>query len=225
MLKLNHIGAMLAAILLAAMPSALLAQRNGTNITVSGIVCADDTGEPLIGVAVVAQHNNAGVSTGIDGSYQITAPAGTVIQFSYLGYSAAQFKIPAGNETVQHDVRLAPDSQQLEDVVVIAYGVRKKGTIAGSVGVVKADQIESTSSAAFDSALQGQVTGLTVLSNSGEPSAVAEMKIRGTNSINSGTAPLYILDGAAISAADFNTINPSDIESISVLKDASSTSI
>ena len=112
-----------------------------------------------------------------------------------------------------------------DDVVVIAYGVRKKGTVAGSVSTVKSDKLESTPTAAFDQALQGQVAGLTVLSNSGEPSASATLTIRGTNSINSGTAPLYILDGVAISAADFNTINPADIESMSVLKDASSTSI
>lgn len=109
--------------------------------------------------------------------------------------------------------------------MVVAYGVRKKGTITGSVSSIKSEKIESTPTAAFDQALQGQVPGLTVVSTSGEPSKAAAMTIRGTNSINSGTAPLYILDGAAISSADFNSINPSDIESISVLKDASSTSI
>ncbi|MBR7128754.1 MAG: SusC/RagA family TonB-linked outer membrane protein, partial [Tidjanibacter sp.] len=117
------------------------------------------------------------------------------------------------------------DSEVLEDVVVIAYGVRKKGTVAGSVSTVKSEKIENTPTAAFDQALQGQVAGLSVLSNTGEPSASAVMTIRGTNSINSGTAPLYILDGVPISASDFNTINPADIESLSVLKDASSTSI
>lgn len=109
--------------------------------------------------------------------------------------------------------------------MVVAYGVRKKGTITGSVSSIKSEKIESTPTAAFDQALQGQVPGLTVVSTSGEPSKATSMTIRGTNSINSGTAPLYILDGAAISSADFNSINPSDIESISVLKDASSTSI
>ena len=113
----------------------------------------------------------------------------------------------------------------VEEVVVIAYGVRKKGTVAGSVSTIKAEKIENTPTAAFDQALQGQVPGLTVLSNTGEPSAAAVMTIRGTNSINSGTAPLYILDGAPISSSDFNAINPADIESLSVLKDASSTSI
>ena len=109
--------------------------------------------------------------------------------------------------------------------MVIAYGVRKKGTITGSVSTVKAEKVESTPTAAFDQALQGQVPGLTVMSNTGEPSVAATFTIRGTNSINSGTVPLYILDGIPISSSDFNAINPSDIESISVLKDASSTSI
>ena len=95
------------------------------------------------------------------------------------------------------------ESMKLDDVVVIAYGVRKKGTVAGSVSTVKSEKLESTPTAAFDQALQGQVAGLTVLSNTGEPSASATMTIRGTNSINSGTAPLYILDGVAISSSDF----------------------
>ena len=117
------------------------------------------------------------------------------------------------------------DAEMMEEVVVVAYGVRKKGTIAGSVSTVKADKVENVPAAGFDQALQGQTPGLTVLSNSGEPSKAATFQIRGTNSINSGTAPLFILDGVPISSSDFNTISPSDIESVSVLKDASSTSI
>lgn len=113
----------------------------------------------------------------------------------------------------------------MDDVVVVAYGVRKKGTIAGSVSTVKNDKLENVPAPSFDQALQGQTTGLSVISNSGEPSKAATFQIRGTNSINSGTAPLFILDGVPISSSDFNTISPSDIESISVLKDASSTSI
>ena len=98
-------------------------------------------------------------------------------------------------------------------------------TIAGSVSTVKNDKLENVPAPSFDQALQGQTTGLSVISNSGEPSKAATFQIRGTNSINSGTAPLFILDGVPISSSDFNTISPSDIESISVLKDASSTSI
>ena len=196
----------------------------GGGISVSGTIYAADLDEPLIGVAVIAGPST-GVSSSVDGTYSIKVPAGTELIFRYLGYKETTFKVPAGQPSVVYDLRMEREEQTLDDVVVIAYGVRKKGTVAGSVSVVKADKLESTPTAAFDQALQGQVTGLTVLSNSGEPSATAEMKIRGTNSINSGTAPLYILDGAAISSADFNMINPSDIESISVLKDAASTSI
>ena len=110
-------------------------------------------------------------------------------------------------------------------VVVVAYGVRKKGTIAGSVSAVKAEKIENVPAASFDQALQGQSTGLQVIASSGEPSKAATFQIRGTNSINSGKSPLFILDGVPISSSDFNTLSPNDIESISVLKDASSTSI
>ena len=113
----------------------------------------------------------------------------------------------------------------VDEVVVVAYGVRKKGTIAGSVSTVKSEKLENVPAAGFDQALQGQTPGLMVISGSGEPSAASTFQIRGTNSINSGTSPLFILDGVPISSSDFNTISPSDIESISVLKDASSTSI
>lgn len=109
--------------------------------------------------------------------------------------------------------------------VVIAYGVRKKGTVAGSVATVNSEKLADAPTAAFDQALQGQVAGLTVIASSGEPSEPVNMTIRGTNSINSGTEPLYVLDGTVITASDFSAINPSDIASISVLKDASSSSI
>jgi len=128
----------------------------------------------------------------------------------------ATFTVPGGSASLTYNVSLESEAQALDDVVVIAYGVRKKGTIAGSVSTVKAEKVENTPTAAFDQAIQGQVPGLTVLSNSGEPSTSATMMIRGMNSINSGTSPLYILDGVAIASSDFNTINPADIESISV---------
>ncbi len=207
----------------AVLPLSVWAQGAG-RVTVSGTVTSSEDGQPVIGAVVIASPTN-GVTTLFDGSYSITAEAGTTLTFQCLGYKDHLYEIPAGASEARCDVALESDSQALEDVVVVAYGVRKKGTITGSVATVKAEKMESTPSAAFDQALQGQVAGLTVLSDSGEPSASATMTIRGTNSINSGTAPLYILDGVAISAGDFNTINPADIESISVLKDASSTSI
>ena len=192
-------------------------------VKVSGVVTSAEDDLPMIGVGVLAGPG-VGVTTSIDGDYVIEVPAGTKLTFSSIGFLDQEIVVPAG-DTFVYNVVMQPESVQLDDVVVIAYGVRKKGTVAGSVATVKSEKLENTPTAAFDQALQGQVAGLTVLSNTGEPSASASMTIRGTNSINSGTSPLYILDGVAISASDFNTINPADIESMSILKDASSTSI
>ncbi len=190
---------------------------------VSGVVTSSDDGQPLVGVAVMTVQGE-GVVTSLDGEYEIVVSPGTELTFSSIGFLDEKIVVPQA-EVFTHNVAMRPESMKLDDVVVIAYGVRKKGTVAGSVSTVKSEKLENTPTAAFDQALQGQVAGLTVLSNTGEPSASAKMTIRGTNSINSGTSPLYILDGVEISAADFNTINPADIESMSVLKDASSTSI
>ena len=209
--------------LMIALPEMSYSQSSG-NVTVSGTITSADDGEPLIGVSVVSDSFQ-GVTSSIDGTYTIEVKGGSVLTFSYLGFKSVEYKVPSDNKTVTYNLSMESESESIDDVVVIAYGVRKKGTVAGSVSSVKTEKIEKTPTAAFDQALQGQVAGLSVLSNTGEPSASTVMTIRGTNSINSGTAPLYILDGVPISSSDFNTINPADIESLSVLKDASSTSI
>lgn len=192
-------------------------------VKVTGVVTSADDGLPMIGVAVM-DGSGKGVVTSLDGDYVIEVAPGTELVFSSIGFNDAKVVVPQAT-AFTHNVSMQPESMKLDDVVVIAYGVRKKGTVAGSVSTVKSEKLENTPTAAFDQALQGQVAGLTVLSNSGEPSAAATMKIRGTNSISFGVSPLYILDGVEISASDFNTISPADIESMSVLKDASSTSI
>ena len=216
----NYLKLVLTILLSAILGFTLSAQ---TSVKVSGVVTSAEDGLPMIGVAVVAGPGT-GVITSLDGEYEITVTPGTELVFSSIGYNDEKVIVPQVDNFI-HNVVMNPETMKLDDVVVIAYGVRKKGTVAGSVSTVKSDKLENTPTAAFDQALQGQVAGLTVLSSTGEPSASATMTIRGTNSINSGTAPLYILDGVAISASDFNTINPADIESMSVLKDASSTSI
>lgn len=193
-------------------------------VTVSGIVSDSEKNEPLVGASVVAS-NGAGVSTRADGSYSIEVTAGTRVIYQFIGYQPVEFVCPSNVTTQTQNIKLTPEAQTLDDVVVVAYGVRKKGTVTGSVSTVKSEKLQNVPAAGFDQALQGQTPGLTVLSNSGEPSAPAVFKIRGVNSINSGTSPLFILDGIAIASADFNAISPGDIESITVLKDASSTSI
>lgn len=193
--------------------------------TVKGTVLSDDGKEPLIGATILQAGSTNGVVTDFDGNYTIQVSNGSdvTLRFSYIGMKTQDHTV--STRTGVLNVVLQSDSEMVDEVVVVAYGVRKKGTIAGSVSTVKSDKLESVPAAGFDQALQGQTPGLTVLSSSGEPSQAATFQIRGTNSINSGTSPLFILDGVPISSSDFNAINPGDIESVSVLKDASSTSI
>ena len=198
---------------------------NAQTFIVNGRVISGDDSEPLIGVAVVQEGTTNGVITDFDGNYTIELKdcEKAVLAFSYVGMKTQKHVVNAKTNVL--NIVLRADTEIMDEVVVVAYGVRKKGTIAGSVSTVKADKMENVPAASFDQALQGQTPGLTVLANSGEPSKAATFQIRGTNSINSGTSPLFILDGVPISSSDFNTLSPSDIESVSVLKDASSTSI
>jgi len=199
----------------------LLFAQGGYQVT-GHIISAEDN-QPMIGVSVLEKGTTNGVITDINGNYSITvtkSPA--TLQFSYVGMKTIDKQVTASTRI---NLTMENDAQMVEEVVVVAYGVRKKGTIAGSVSTVKAEKMEDVPAPSFDQALQGQAPGLMVLSESGEPSKAATFRIRGTNSINSGKDPLFILDGVAISSSDFNTISPNDIESISVLKDASSTSI
>lgn len=195
------------------------------SFVVKGQVTSHEDNEPLIGVAIMQEGTTNGVVTDFDGNYAIELKGvdKAVLVFSYIGMKTQLHTV--NNSTGVLNVVMQSDAEVMEEVVVVAYGTRKKGTIAGSVSTVKSDKVANVPAAGFDQALQGQTPGLTVLSNSGEPSKAATFQIRGTNSINSGTAPLFILDGVPITSSDFNTISPSDIESISVLKDASSTSI
>lgn len=178
-------------------------------VTVSGVISEYGTGEPLIGAVVVA--GSSGVTTLDDGSYTITVAPGTTLSFQNIGFETAEYIVPSGRESIRYDVQLKTDAQLLEETVVVAYGVRKKGTIAGSVSTVKSEIVEDVPAASFEQALQGKAPGLMVLSNSGEPSASATFLIRGRNSISSGTSPLFILDGMQISSADFNAISPTKI--------------
>lgn len=192
-------------------------------VTVKGTVSSAESGELLYGAYVLC-GTGGGSATDENGFYSVSATPGERLVFQYIGCSAAEFIVPEGQSEIVYNVELKLDNA-LDDVVVVAYGVRKKGTIAGSVSTVKSEALADVPAASFDQALQGKATGLMVMSNTGEPSATATFQIRGTNSINAGTAPLFILDGLPISASDFNAISPNDIQSISVLKDATSTSI
>ena len=189
--------------------------------TISGTV-TDATGLPLPGVNVIIEGTNRGAQTNFDGFYSIRASEGEAIVFRYLGFEPAKHII---GRVTTIDVTLKEDASELEEVVVVAYGTQKRGAIVGSVSSVSAESIEDIPIASFDQVLKGQAPGLHVISGSGQPGSAAKVRIRGTHSINGGSSPLYILDGVPITGADFATLNPNDFESVSVLKDAASTSI
>ena len=187
----------------------------------TGTVTSAEDGEPVVGASVKAKGLNAGAVTNVDGEFTINVPVGTELEITYLGMVPKTVKAANNMRIV-----LESDSHTLEGVVVTGYGsARKLGTIAGSVSSVSGDALSLRPSASVSDALQGQVAGLQVFTSSGEPSAVSSMTIRGVTSINAETEPLYILDGSEISANTFVSLNPNDIENITVLKDASSTAI
>lgn len=212
---------LLFAILCSFMVEAAVAQ----SFRVRGKVTSLEDGEGMINLTIMQKGTGNGVVTDFDGNYEIEVQGASdaTLVFTYVGYSAQEHSVNAGTGVL--NVVMEPEQIAMDEVVVVAYGVRKKGTISGSVSTVRAEKLENVPAVGFDQALQGLTPGMTVISNSGEPSKAAVFQIRGTNSINSGTSPLFILDGVPITSADFNTINPGDIESINVLKDASSTSI
>lgn len=190
---------------------------------VSGHIISAEDNQPMIGVSVLEKGTTNGVITDMNGNYKITvtkSPA--TLQFSYIGMKTVEKQV---NASTRINLTMEGDAQQVDEVVVVAYGVRKKGTVTGSMSVVKADQMENVPAPSFDQALQGKTPGLQIMGNGGEPSVAASFQIRGVNSINAGVSPLFILDGVAISADVFSAINPNDIENVSILKDASSTSI
>ena len=196
--------------------------------TVSGQVL-DEKGEPMIGVSVLVKGTKVGAITDFEGNFKLTAPSGaTVLQLTYMGYKAQDVSITPGRMTV----RMEPDNQLLDEVVVVGYGTVKKRDLTGSISSVKAEDIVKSPASNAMEALQGQVPGMDIVRNSGKATAGVTINIRGKRSLSDvkdefgnhiANAPLFIIDG--MQGGDFTDIAPGDIESIEVLKDASSTAI
>lgn len=193
------------------------------NRTVSGVVLDADTDEPLIGASVKPVGGGAGVATDVNGRFTISIPTSVKeLEFSYVGMETK--KVPVSDNMT---VLLSTSSTMLDQVIVTGYGSAKKlGSVVGSVSVVGEKQLENITTPSFVDALQGQVSGLSIASASGDPSSTEnDIRIRGLNSLNSSTTPLFILDGAPVTQTVFSTLNPNDIESITVLKDAASVAL
>ncbi|MBR8536401.1 TonB-dependent receptor [Carboxylicivirga sediminis] len=200
---------------------------NGTllaqSTVISGSVKDKSNGDPMIGVTIVVKGTTIGTVTDFEGNYNLQVPQDAqVLQYSFIGYKQQEIAL-SGQQTI--NVLMESDSESIDEVVVTGYGIKKKGTYTGSVEVVSADKIEQVPVASFDQVLQGQAPGLIAIGSSGAPGAAATVRIRGISSINAGNDPLYIMDGVPISAGQFSALNQNDIENVSILKDATATSL
>ena len=186
-------------------------------IKISGTV-TDEMGEPLIGVSVVEKGTAKGSITDLDGKYSIEVTSGATLSFSYIGYVTQEKKATA--KTI--NVSLKPDSKTLEDVVVVGYGVQKKSSVTGAISQVKAEDMENRTITDAKQALQGKTAGVQIVSSSAAPGSSPTVRVRGFSS-NVSSEPLYVVDGVRLS--DISGIDPNDIASMEILKDAASAAI
>lgn len=215
-------------------------KRSANDLQIKGSV-VDETGQPVIGANIVVEGTTNGTITDLDGNFLLHVPENAELRISYIGYLDQKVKV--GNNTLLRIV-LREDTQKLDEVVVIGYGTMKKSDITGSVASVRLDDLKEGASTSVDQMLLGKSAGVNVVQSSGEPGGGFSVNIRGASSINGGVSPLYVIDGVPIDNSrpvsqgsivgfsdnrsprnPMSSINPADIESLEILKDASATAI
>nr|MBP7472000.1 TonB-dependent receptor [Prevotella sp.] len=220
----NAIKALVLLTLLTLSPMGASAQVN----TVKGNV--SDDGGPIIGATIrLKGSSKAAAVTDFEGNFSLSAPKGSILEVTYLGYKTKEVKVGAG----QLDVTLMQDNETLNEVVVVGYGTMKRADLTGSVTSVGEKAFEKSIPTSIDQVLQGRAAGVQIQANTGTPGGSSTIRIRGTNSINATSQPIFVIDGVIIdSSSDDNgntnplaSINPSDIETMDILKDASATAI
>ena len=200
---------------------------------VTGVVISEEDGQPVVGASVLVKGTTQGTITDIDGNFNLAnvPSSAKTLQISYIGMQTQEVAIKP-----MVKVTLKSDAQNLDEVIVVAYGTAKKSSFTGSAAVIKADKIVSGSKESFDKALSGKMAGVRTASATGDPGSMAEINIRGVGSISASKSPLYVIDGVVTKADDdmnyygktqsvLSTLNPEDIESMTVLKDAAAASL
>jgi TonB-linked SusC/RagA family outer membrane protein len=203
----------------------------------SGTV-VDSNGEPVIGASIAVKGTKIGTVTDANGKFALEAPDASLLSVSYFGYVSKDIK---PGENMHLPIVLQEDRRQLEEVIVIGYGIQKKSDLTGAVSSIKTDELTITSDASVGQLIKGKAAGVTVLSTSAQPGGGVDILVRGAASVGAGNAPLFVIDGFPISNATLepsnstqysqgdrsplNSLNPNDIESIEILKDASATAI
>ncbi|MBX0333281.1 TonB-dependent receptor [Pontibacter sp. HSC-14F20] len=203
--------------------------------TVTGRVTAANDGSALPGVTVLERGTSNGVTTGIDGDYTLTVQPSATLVFSFIGMQRQEIPVN-GRSTI--DVQLAADERQLSEVVVVGYGTQERREVTGATAKVKSEDIQNLPVVGVDQALQGRAAGVQISQNSGTPGGGITVRVRGATSISASNQPLYVVDGVPLTTGDFSQlgfggqsvnavtdINPNDIESIDILKDASAAAI
>ena len=198
-----------------------------TAATVSGTV-TDETGEPLIGASVTVPGHQGGVTTDIDGNYRIALPAGArQLTFSYVGYDTRTVDVTGATL----DIQLQPTSESLQEMVVIGYGTTKKNDLTGSVTAISEKDFNKGVISSPEELINGKIAGVQITNSGGSPNSSSTIRVRGGASLNASNDPLIVLDGVPMevgggitgSSNFLSLINPNDIESMTILKDASST--
>ena len=189
-------------------------------LQVTGTV-KDHTGNPVAGATILIEGTTNGTTSNADGSYAISASSDATLLVSFIGYQSQQIAI-AGKTRI--DITLKEDSQAIDDVIVVAFGTAKKEAFTGSATVIKSDDIAKSQQSNVAQALAGKVAGVQLTNTSGQPGQSPDIRIRGFSSLNAGNGPLWIVDGMPYSG-DLNNLNPNDIESMTVLKDAASNAL
>ncbi|HNY58538.1 MAG TPA: TonB-dependent receptor [Bacteroidales bacterium] len=200
--------------------------------TVTGMVTSSEDNLGIPGVTVLIKGTTIGVVTDVDGNYSIQASPGQILVFRFTGQKTQEVTVGAANTI---DIVMQPDLLNLEEVVVVAYGVQKREASTGSVGEVKSSEIQNVPETSIEKMLSGKVAGVQVTATSGQPGANTQIRIRGISSINAGSEPLYVIDGIPVMSGDQSfftntgnalaSLNPNDVESMTILKDAAASSI
>ena len=195
-------------------------QMMAQQMTVTGVVMAEDDPDPIIGANIIVKGTTNGTVTDYDGKFSIQASQGAVLTVTYMGYKPQDVKVTGAGPM---RITLKADNVQLQEVVAVGYGTMRKSDVTGAVTSVSADQLLKAPVSGLDQALQGRAAGVTVTSSSGQPGEAATIRIRGIGSAIGGNDPLYVVDGVITS--DIKFLSPNDIQSMEILKDASATAI
>lgn len=209
------------------LPALAASSTAGTNLAIQqqdqklkGQVIDAQTGDPVIGVNVLVKGTTNGTITDIDGKYELNAPAGAVLQISFIGYKTVEITATASEQTI----KLQEDTETLEEVVIVGYGVQKKESLTGAMSTLKENRLKDVTTPTVENMLNGKVSGVYVAPGSGQPGSNGAVQIRGRATLSGSTSPLWVIDGVIV-GEDPGVLNPSDIENMTILKDAASTAI